>query len=135
MISTFFAVLFFVNLNTANAQVGEMASNNTLTGKEHLPYTMIPEFHVWKEIAGLSETSEKTIDINAAYNKTNKQITVDGTDNGGDVEVWDVNGNTIFDKASDKPNTIFKAGNLRKGAYYIHYNNGSKSEGIKLSIR
>jgi hypothetical protein len=136
-IFTYFWVILLVVLSiAASAQNGEMAMNNTLTGKEHLPYNMVPDICAWENIAGIEEDSTRAaFDVSVLYNKKNEHITIDGTDRGGDVEVWDVNGNTVFTKASGKPKTEFKVTHLRKGSYFINYSNGKNSEGVKLTIK
>lgn len=135
-ISTYFAIWLLTILSSiANAQTGEMVSMNTLTGKEHLPYCMVPELCVWERIAGLGETtSENSIALSATYNTNERQITVNGTKNGGDVEVWDVNGNTVAEKRSSANTTIIKTKFLPKGIYYVNYSNGNRSAGTKLAI-
>jgi hypothetical protein len=135
-ISTYFVASLFIILSyAANAQTGEMASNNTLTGKEHLTYCMIPEICVWEKIAGFEETTiTETIAFSASYNSSEHQIIVKGTKTGGDVEVWDVNGNTVATKKSEANVTEIKAKVLPRGSYYISYSNGDHAEGTKLTI-
>lgn len=133
-IFTYFWIILLVILSiAASAQSSEMLS--TLTGKEHLKYTMTPELSVWERIAGFDEPKEEESRISASYNASKKQLVVDGTAKSGEVEVWDINGNTVYEKASAEPKTVFKANTLQRGTYFINYSNGTISEGVKLSIR
>jgi hypothetical protein len=136
-ISTFFVVsLLTIFSKTTNAQNSEIASNNTLTGKENLSYSMIPEIRVWEKIAGLNEdASLEKENLNAKYDVNNQEITINGTDNGGNIEIWDVQGNTVFYKATANPSTIFTSGNLPSGSYYVNYSKDQFCESVKLNVR
>lgn len=62
-------------------------------------------------------------------------MVVKGTKVNGDVEVWDVNGNTIAAKRSTNKVTTLKVKALPRGTYYISYSNGNYAEGTKLVIK
>lgn len=135
-IFTYFWVILLIILSiTASAQSSEMLSLGTLTGKEHLKYEMMPELSVWEQIAGFDKPTAAQAQINVSYNTIKKQIIVDGTTKSGEVEVWDVNGNTVCEKISAEPKTVFKVNALPSGAYFINYSNGTTSEGVKLIIK
>lgn len=133
-IFTYFWVILLVILSiAASAQSSEMLS--TLTGKEHLKHAMTPNLSVWERVAGFDESGEAENQISASYNSVKKLLTVDGTTKKGEVEVWDINGNTIYEKVSAEPKTVFKANALTRGTYFINYSNGIISEGVQLNIR
>ena len=135
-IFTYFWVILLIILSiTASAQSSEMLSVGSLTGKEQLKYEMTPELSVWERVAGFEEPTAEETQINASYNAIKKQLVIGGTAKSGDVEVWDVNGTTVYEKTSAEPKTIFKVGSLPRGTYFINYSNGSISEGVKLSVR
>ena len=135
-IFTYFWVILLIILSiTASAQSSEMLSAGPLTGKEQLKYEMTPELSVWEHVAGFDEPTAEEKQINASYNAIKKQLVVEGTTKSGDVEVWDINGYTVYEKTSAEPKTVFKVNALPRGTYFINYSNGIVSEGVKLSVR
>ena len=135
-IFTYFWVILLIILSiTASAQSSEMLSVGSLTGKEQLKYEMTPELSVWERVAGFEEPTAAETQINAFYNAIKKQLVVEGTTKSGDVEVWDINGYTVYEKISAEPKTVFKVNTLPRGTYFINFSNGTTSEGVKLSVR
>jgi hypothetical protein len=132
---TYFPVtcLMFLSI-IANAQNSESFMNVNLD-KTTLTYNTSPDLILWENIAGQSGDINKTKSLDAVYNLTERQIIINGTKANGDVEVWDVNGNTIAEKKSGNEKTVLKTKAMPHGTYYISYSNGNYSEGLKLSIR
>lgn len=134
-ISTYFpaACLAFLSIAT-NAQNRESLTNENFD-RTTLAYNTSPELTLWENIAGQSGDINEAKSLNAVYNLTEQQIVVSGTKINGDVEVWDLNGNTIAEKRSGNKKTILKVKVMPSGTYYINYNNGEYSEGLKLVIK
>jgi hypothetical protein len=135
-IITYFWVIVLIVLSiAANAQNSDINFQNTLTGKESLAYEPVPSLEIWQKIAAAEENEPVQKGIKASYNAIEHKLIISGTTTNGDVEVWDVKGNTVFEKSSADPNTVFNANSLPAGSYYINYSNGNFSQGVKLIIR
>lgn len=119
---------------TANAQNSESLTNVNLD-KTILAYNTSPDMILWENIAGQNGDINEVKSLNVVYNLEERQIVVNGTKIKGDVEVWDVNGNTITEKRSGNSKTILKVKAMLSGTYYINYSNGDYAEGLKLVIR
>jgi hypothetical protein len=132
---TYFSATCLAFLSVAvNAQNSESFSNVNLD-KTTLAYNTSPELILWENVAGQGGDLNEVKNLNAVYNLAGQQIVVNGTKINGDVEVWDVNGNTIAEKRSSQNKTILKVKAMPPGTYYISYSNGNYAEGLKLVIR
>lgn len=134
-IRTYFPVTCLALLSiTSNAQNSESLINENLD-RTTLAYNTSPELTLWENIAGQSGDINEAKSLNAVYNLTEQQIVVSGTKINGDVEVWDLNGNTIAEKRSGNKKTILKVKAIPQGTYYINYSNGDYAEGLTLVIK
>jgi hypothetical protein len=134
IITYFWVIVLIVLTIAANAQNSDINFQNTLTGKESLAYEPTPNLEIWEKVAGFNEEMPTPEGIKANYNPIEHKLIISGTTTNGDVEVWDVKGNTIFEKSSADPKTIFNVKRLPKGDYFIHYSNGDTSQGVKLVV-
>ena len=106
-------------LNNDNTRLAYNESARTnLCDKESCPYTAPIE----------------TKKLEAFYDATTKELIVKGTAKNGEVEVWDVTGNTIAEKTSGEEKTIINIKKLPHGIYYVNYSNDKISEGLKLVV-
>lgn len=128
------ALCFLISGFAVKAQT--IQNNNWLTAdKTTLSYNYSPDPVLWEINVGAESTGEKeVIKLEALYNKSEHLLTITGTQINGDIEVWDVQGNTIAEKATSQNQTILKK-LLNNGTYYISYSNGDYAEGVKLEVK
>lgn len=119
---------------TVNAQNSE-SFTSVILDKTTLPYNNSHELTLWENVAGQGGDITEIKSLEAVYNLSEHQLVVKGTKVNGDVEVWDVNGNTVAEKRSGDKKTILKIKALPHGTYYINYSNGNYAEGTKLVIK
>lgn len=132
----YFTVVFLMFLRiAANAQNSEMYTSGIIIDKTTLPYPASSEHEVTETCNGSCTRPKEAIGLQALYISTKKQVIVNGTDINGDVEIWDVNGNTIATQPSEPFKTILTVESLKSGCYYVNYCNGKVSQGLKLVVR
>ena len=130
-----FPAFLLMSLGMAvNAQNSESYATVN-SDKTILAYNHSPELVLWENIAGQGGDITELQSLRVSYNLTEHQFIVKGTKAHGDVEVWDVNGNTVAEKTSGDNKTIIKVKALPHGSYYINYSNGNYAESTKVVIK
>lgn len=100
--------------------------------KTTLSYQNGPGPVLWEVNVGTEK--EDVTKLEASYNKAEALLTITGTQSNGDVEVWDVQGNTVAEKRTAQNKTLLKK-LLKSGTYYISYSNGDYAEGLKVVVK
>ncbi len=117
------------------AQSYEVNNSGLMVDKTTLAYNTSPEPQILETCSGQCTSVSMPIAVKVLYVHVNKQLIVDGTNENGEVEVWDVNANTIVKQISTEGKTVIKTKRLQKGTYFVNYSNGTRSEGTKLVVQ
>lgn len=133
---TWFSATFLMFLSVAVKGQNDESNNNGLNAeKMKLAYNESPEPRLCdKESCPYNTTPAEIKKLEALYYASANQLIVNGTAKNGEVEVWDVTGNTVAEKNSDDEKTVFNINKLWHGVYYINYSNDKISEGYKLVV-
>ncbi|HWY10014.1 MAG TPA: T9SS type A sorting domain-containing protein [Bacteroidia bacterium] len=132
---TYFSAAFLMFLSIAvNGQNDESNNKGFTTDKITLVYNTSPEPKLCDNGSCPYTPPVETKKLEALYDASANQLIVKGTAKNGEVEVWDITGNTIAEKISGEEKTVFNLNNLPRGVYYINYSNEKISEGAKLVV-
>lgn len=87
------------------------------------------------EIAlGIVEKSKRNR-LGVYYNQYNYDLIVNGTEENGQVTLFDIIGNRITSGETESKKTILNTGPIAPGVYLLNYENGRTASGVKFIIR
>jgi uncharacterized delta-60 repeat protein len=82
---------------------------------------------------GISEKKQNKIGV--YYNHNNYDLIVNGTEENGEVMLFDIIGNRITTGETSNKKTILNTGPIAPGVYLLNYQNGRNASGVKFVIR
>lgn len=83
---------------------------------------------------GIAEKTKKNR-LNVYYNQYNNDLVVNGTEDNGQLTVFDMIGNKISESESFNRKTVLNTGPIAPGVYLLNYDNGKNSNGVKFVVR
>lgn len=81
---------------------------------------------------GLTEPEPKDLDLRVFPNPFTMDFTINGTQTGGMIHMFDLTGKEVLRKLSEEQTTVLNTSSLMRGFYLLRYNGKKGSKVVKV---